>query len=1044
MNYVELGNFRVGNGIEIKRLYVFFYPDALLLKRRVEAVKAFGVRIDVPTIERDFASRPQRKGPEPLRRVSRYPILSVGVVQFYDLLLSPTDSFHMRVKAGRFSYSMGGPYLNLSRILLKEIALESDTALSLKEVVGDLVMRYETTYVRLSLSGEYSNMSFITRDGRITLYPRDEGMVLHYRGSLFQLEDKAFSLELGDMNVNWRFKNSPGTLSFRVHRLTYADTLTVEDLSGTLILNSFPKVVGRNVNGRAYGGRFVLSFSYDPQSVLRGDIRVFSVSPLKGWRVTGDAVFSLSPKDSFLIAGGSISYLTSPYLNLKSMNFSFESKNLHRYDFNILGEFVDVWGYYDIPREEGELNFNLNKPLTGISYGGVSVYTFQTEGTVRKRRDILDLSIPYLKIWFITYDTVRIDSLDLKRLKARINLKDLRNSYVEGFLTAHYSQRDTLSLGADYMYSPDSFLLSGEVISYKVGKVRFAAFGRVPDSVLIDSLIYEKGSLNFALRKILLLNRENYEIIIPQNHILGGIFEGYIRLSEDSLEFLEDSKITVTGVNPTPLFGAFTQSMDILVDSLDLTVLLSGKINSPEVKGTLEVKNLYYGDIGIDSLRGEFLLGREVLGVENMDIWIDSVPVLIDVALFYPLNSTIYVFVEGEGVPTDRFLPFLLPDSSAATFQIAVSGNVESPKVRGQLYWTAKSLDLNGNLVKRPSLHMVGYGDKIVLPESRDTNSAKLRKGEVRFWGSIGTNLQIDSLMVELDGAQIQVDPDVTATLSGLLKVVGNLKESIMVTGDLMAEEVEFFKPLTEMAGGTSGGGSNSKPIILYDIHIYAPRRIFLNSTLSSQALTGVLLEIDAELSADLNLQKLGPTFSSVSGSLSFLRGRVYVVDKVFNVDRGEIVLFGNGGTVSILSSATFPRTLQGGQSDSVKVFVSIEGNLERPEVRVWSQPYMATGDILALIVGGGNVLGLLSRGLRWGLNFSEFSIMQTPGSYQLLFGTYITRKIYIKSSLSTTGDYNSIRTLYFVNPNLSIYGERIQDDKGTRYGVGLNLRVRF
>ena len=117
---------------------------------------------------------------------------------------------------------------------------------------------------------------------------------------------------------------------------------------------------------------------------------------------------------------------------------------------------------------------------------------------------------------------------------------------------------------------------------------------------------------------------------------------------------------------------------------------------------------------------------------------------------------------------------------------------------------------------------------------------------------------------------------------------------------------------------------------------------------------------------------------------------------------------------------------------------------MQHPNVRIWSQPYMSTGEILALIVGGSNVLGFLSRGLKWGLNLSELSIKQTPTSYQLLFGTYITRRVYLKSTLSTTGDFNSIRTLYFVNPHLSIYGERIQEPEGTRYGVGINYRIRF
>ncbi len=1046
INHVRLRDIRIGNGIRIRRLFALFYPDALLLRREVEVVKAAGVEVNLPKIVGDFSKKGKgterkRKGP------TTYSPFAVRRVVFYGLRVIPTDSLLVGVESGSFSYSMGGRTLKLTRAVLHGFRLNVLPELAVDTSFGDMILRRDTLYLRVSAYGRYDTLAFVVGDGRMAMWSKGDTLTFGYSVAHVGMTGRSVRLAADGLRAQWETWRNPGKVTFSVDRVVWMDTLSVEDLSGTAYLDSLPSFRLDSVGGRIYGGRFLFNLRSESLKVFRGDVRLTSVSPMGTFTVGGYAVFALNLGDTSFVGGGHISYLAlhHPSVRLRDLDVSVESRDLKRYDFNALGQFTEVSGYYDLQRDEGDVLFNLDRPVRGISYGKFKLYTLSAEGRARKVKDSLSLYLSEVKLWYLLYDTLRIDSLFAEDLSLDVNVKRPEALKSEGKVRIFYSGGPKVELSANYTYSRGLYEVYGKVETDTLGRLEVEVSGRVPDSTHLSRVRYSHRSVKLDLRDLTVIYGDTIKAVLPRNPLFGGSVRGYVVLIKDSLgyRFSDSSVVVLSGINPTPIFGTFFPDLDVLVERLDLTAVPEGYVGDPSIVGRVRILGFSYGDVPIDSFRAEYRVGKDVAGISDASIWLRGHPILIDVGRYYIPNSTLYVFARAENFPTDPFLPFLLPDSSRTSFELAVSGKVDSPNVLGFLYWTAKSIDANGNFIKRPRIYAVAEGNRIVLPALRDTNVASMGRGKVRFNGVIRTDLKVESLKVELEHAEVQADPDITAVLSGYLSLSGDLRREIMVSGDLTAEEVEFFKPITEMAsGGTQA--SASKPVILYDIHIYAPRRIFLNSTLSSQALSGLLLEIDAELSADINAQKLTPTLSSVSGTLSFLRGNVYIVDKVFRIDRGEIMLYGSSGTVSILSSATFPRMSAGGATDSVKVFVSIEGEIDKPTVRIWSQPYMATGDILALIVGESSILGFLSRGLKWGLNFKELSIRQTPTSYQLLFGTYITRRIYLKSTLSTTGDYNSVRTLYFVNPRLSIYGERIQEQSGTRYGVGINFRIRF
>ena len=108
----------------------------------------------------------------------------------------------------------------------------------------------------------------------------------------------------------------------------------------------------------------------------------------------------------------------------------------------------------------------------------------------------------------------------------------------------------------------------------------------------------------------------------------------------------------------------------------------------------------------------------------------------------------------------------------------------------------------------------------------------------------------------------------------------------------------------------------------------------------------------------------------------------------------------------------------------------------------------MSSSELIYMLLGrqGGLISALIGTGLRRGLRVQELSIKRMGDVSQLIFGTYIGKNLYIRYLSNRIGEtnYRSIRTQYFINNNISIYGERLEDEYGTKYGTGVNIRIRF
>jgi autotransporter translocation and assembly factor TamB len=108
----------------------------------------------------------------------------------------------------------------------------------------------------------------------------------------------------------------------------------------------------------------------------------------------------------------------------------------------------------------------------------------------------------------------------------------------------------------------------------------------------------------------------------------------------------------------------------------------------------------------------------------------------------------------------------------------------------------------------------------------------------------------------------------------------------------------------------------------------------------------------------------------------------------------------------------------------------------------------MGTSEILSLLLGGqaGLVSALIGTGLRKSLRIQELNVKNAGDVSQMVFGTYLGRNIYVRYFSNRIGqsEYNSIRTQYFIKDNVSIYGERVEENGETKFGVGVNLRFRF
>ncbi|MEX3009373.1 translocation/assembly module TamB domain-containing protein [Hoeflea sp. TYP-13] len=300
-----------------------------------------------------------------------------------------------------------------------------------------------------------------------------------------------------------------------------------------------------------------------------------------------------------------------------------------------------------------------------------------------------------------------------------------------------------------------------------------------------------------------------------------------------------------------------------------------------------------------------------------------------------------------------------------AQISMTVTGSAGKPQINGRLTTSgADFVDTNTSLTIREinaSISFNGTSAKI------DQLQGRLgRNGTVSAAGSVSLNtasgLPANLTLTVKDGTYIS--EIVTAQLNADLKVDGALLNSGKISGTISLERTdinipdqlpasipfvdvihknaprrvveqarELDPPADRSSGDSSGSGSGGLQL---DIAVKAPARIFLRGR-----------GIDSEFGGSIDIY--GTTRDPrIRGSFSMIRGRIDILTKRFNFDRGTITFTGT------LDPALSFQTTTTNSGTSYSIVVG--GTASDPEISFTSSPQLPEDEILANLFFGKNL----------------------------------------------------------------------------------------
>ncbi|MBD8066730.1 translocation/assembly module TamB domain-containing protein [Devosia sp. PTR5] len=395
--------------------------------------------------------------------------------------------------------------------------------------------------------------------------------------------------------------------------------------------------------------------------------------------------------------------------------------------------------------------------------------------------------------------------------------------------------------------------------------------------------------------------------------------------------------------------------------------------------------------------------------------------------------------------------------SGTITIDARVQGSLTSPQFGGSVSTSGAGYvdpELNlrlTNITGRASL----AGDRATI-EQLTANLAT--GGSVSASGSIGiTGAMPADVSVRLNSARYADGDLFVATVSGGLRLTGNLTGTPLLSGDVFVEQANITVP-ESLGGGAQlidvrhkrtprdvaqtlarakvdAGGApvpqTRSPGLLLDVQLNAPNQIFIRGR-----------GLDAEVGGSVRLT--GPLNNiQPVGAFSLNRGRLSILGQRLDFESGTVTLVGDLDPQLNFVART--------QTDDITVFITVTGRVSEPDITFSSNPTLPQDEVLsrlifkrgmgelspiqlaqlaaaaAELVGGGGNGGLVDS-LRGAAGLADLDVVtDAQGNVGVKAGTYIQDNVYLGVTAGANG--NSKVTINLdVTDDLVVKGAAGQD----------------
>ncbi len=702
---------------------------------------------------------------------------------------------------------------------------------------------------------------------------------------------------------------------------------------------------------------------------------------------------------------------------------NFEIKRINIADSNING-FLN--GFYDAQKYSGKLNLALNyinishfnRMIKGSASFVGKTYIYKNGIEIIGDGNFSNVSYQDYNVNSGKYELYFRDSLiDLKASLLSLKMKD---STIVDSSTILYNQNGKYALFSVIAFTNYGNLLSnGTLMLFDTLRSNFSVSFVNNDTILS----FENCSF------------ENYKKYI------------YVKLKNENTVFeitIDSSFIDLTAILTNYDFGKILKTFK--VDSInfngDIVMRITNRIDDPKVYLNTSLYDIQLKNISINELYSTIYYYDQKINIDNLKIVSKNgnFEAKLILSSLFKLNPFLLTLENGQidgevafnGFPVDIIEPILFPnvviDEGYIEGKAKILGSVVSPLFSGTTKIYTKGLAFTPLAIefKNSQGNISFYKNAIRIEnfvlEGLKFGSAKIN-GFIVFSNKF-KEINVD-LSLSLNKLYLSLDDYSEFFMSGSVKIFGKLP-NVYIEGDLNLDEGYVSYPV----GYKAKKQSEAPNPLRYYLNIKANRRIFFSNEL-----------VDAELSANLLLQKTADVGQYLEGSFKIIKGSVYLysLNRDFRIIEGQINILRNEINLDILGEAEI-------YDDTITAHIM--GTLENPYFELTSKKGRTQLEILNLVLSGGFsekginlVQQVLTRDIRRKFNINELTLGTVGNSALITLGSYISEKVYLKLSADVQNpDAYNLKVQYFINPDFSVFGER----KENNYTIGIGYRIRF
>ncbi|MEO0192657.1 MAG: translocation/assembly module TamB domain-containing protein [candidate division WOR-3 bacterium] len=1036
LGYMRITGLDASPALRIEEIEVWFDPITLIKDRRIRAIEACGVFLDVDSLVSGIAagSRPSPEGQKPVS----YPVFVIehGDIRDARVLVAGATYTAEAIKAKAFSrpdtmrfegsiLRGTSPYANPDSVFLS-VKIHQD-GVSITDISGRERGRY-------SLDG-----------GRILVLPKDSLVSIWVARA-----ETPHGVWVDSARIEILYEQ--GFLNAYAPRLGY-DTLTVEELRARVEFTEDSLIIVRR--GAFYFGESPVYFNGSlrtdtsltwkaevsaPHGIYIPRLGLFFSGEVSGEGVGAERASLLLSLDTLSYNRYRVGQMVGPVEITHWKRFATPGITLTGPSVTgTISGWADMSGDVDLSFSLKALRLELlSDEMRGLAWGS---------GNLRRTKRKLAFGGD---MWFRDCEW-----RDLALEEASLSIRAASDT-MEGWIIARGISRE------DFVV--DSLRLEGAIRGNIGG---YTLFARTRDSWLSsegflslseEENVLEATRLEMNLKGLgaikaggftLKWKEDELSFSLPKGEVFFGILSvgGWIKGDAITLALAVDS------ADMRALSASFGLK-DTINGTLSLYTTVDGTLMKPRIGNiTIIARGLEWTFLRVDTGYGEarlegdtFTLDSLTLIAEGDTLWMNLAFrmrfSLIPFALRVDTGDAISgeIGVSGGVTPIlGLFEKFVAFEETRARGRVQIYNTIGSPFLSGKVDFYAERgvVVPTGTALSKVEAQLSFQGDALSIYSMKAEAEGGRAEAQGSLWYKKGEVPM--ALSVDLIQFPIYPDPFMEAKVTGALSVEGTLRRPY-VKGDLAVDEAFFYAPLGRKPAPRPPERPNP---LKYEIRLRADRKAYFVNEL-----------IDLEFSAEMLLEKEPGALMTISGDVNVISGYLYFFDRTFEVTEGSLRMTKQ----SVIDPEMSIKAVNEIAPDT-SVYLLLGGTLSKPDISLISDPPMPVGDIISLLTIGTTgaapeysamgeravnlAEGLLSRELRKKVRLQELEVRTGTfgGTPQFTIGWYLTRNLYVKYSTDLEKlESQYFQVKYFFKPKVAMYGEK--DEAGV--GVGFQYRIRF